>query len=135
MLSFPLPLLKFWRNQLKIKNSHRFSSNTWGITILHCIFNASIIIGNQSWTHGRIVSLLKEKKNILIGFLIKLIINRWLNKNEPCGWIKISNNEKQTNYRAKLSPPGTKTYSQHQISKKLIIFFLYNMLKNKNFNT
>ena len=32
---------------LKIKNSHRFLSNTWGITTLHRIVDVSIIISNH----------------------------------------------------------------------------------------
>ena len=42
-------MLKTWRNRVKIKNRDWFSSITWGITILHWIFDVSIIIGNQCW--------------------------------------------------------------------------------------
>ena len=38
----------------KFKNSHRFSSYTWGIIILHKIFKVSIIIGKHCWRHGGI---------------------------------------------------------------------------------
>ena len=39
---------------LKFKNSNQLSSNTWGITILHWIFDVSIIIGNHCRRHGGI---------------------------------------------------------------------------------
>ena len=49
-LTFPLLLVTIaetWRNRVKIKHSDWFSSNTWGITILHWIFDVSVIIGNR----------------------------------------------------------------------------------------
>ena len=70
------PLMKTWRNHVKIKNSHWFSSDTWGIPILDWIFHLSVNIDNHCrrhwgkklksvtiehhwWRHGRI--MLKQK--------------------------------------------------------------------------
>ena len=59
-------LLKTWRNQVKIKNSDWFSSNTWGITLLHSIFHVLTINGNLYWKRGRIDLKSKRLNSILV---------------------------------------------------------------------
>ena len=54
----------------KFKNSDQFSFNTQGITIIHWIFDVSIIIANHCWRHGGIE--LKSK----IGFDSHLILEQ-----------------------------------------------------------
>ena len=73
------PLLKTWRNRLKIKNNNRFLSNTRGIILLHSIFDVLIINGNLFWKRGRIDLLKLELfsiKNINV-FDFKPILPRF----------------------------------------------------------
>ena len=51
---------------------------------------------------------------LIIGFLMKPIINSWLNKNQTRDWLK----SMQTNYRASLGAPGT-VFKASKISVKI----------------
>ena len=65
------PLLKTWRNQVKIKNRHRFLSNTRGITLLHSIFDVLTINGNLYWKRGRIDLNSKTPNSFLVNSCCK----------------------------------------------------------------
>ena len=60
------PLLKIWRNRLKIKINDRFLSKTRGITLLHSMFDVLTINGNLYWKLGRIDLKSKRLNSLLV---------------------------------------------------------------------